>query len=78
MPRVMPQSERLIVVVASAPHIGFRLSGFSMQAKLSTLSVTGLVTPSIVKSPTTSTTRSPSKRTLLERKVSVGELATLK
>src|SRR5437588_2476491 len=59
-PFVIPQSDRLMVAAASAPHIGFLLNGFSPQTKFVTLKLTGLVTPIIVKSPSTPTTRSPS------------------
>src|SRR5678815_2104723 len=59
-PSVMPQSERLIVAVASAPHIGFLLNACSPHLKFATLSATGLVTPSIVNSPSAPTSASPS------------------
>ena len=77
-PFVIPQSERLIVAVASAPHIGFLLNGFSPQTKFVTLKLTGLVTPIIVKSPSTWTTRSPSNVSLSDLNVSVGNFSTLK
>src|SRR6202162_6048185 len=78
MPYFIPHSERLIVVVASAPHIGLLLIGCSPQTSLATFNVTGLVTPRSVSSPSRATTRSPSKVKLVDLKVMVGYLATLK
>jgi hypothetical protein len=50
MPVFIPQSERLMVAVASPPQTGFLLNGFSPQTKRAIFSVTGLVTPIIVSS----------------------------
>ncbi len=67
-----------MVVLASAPHMGFLLNGFSPHWKSATLSVTGRVTPIIVSSPSTPVRRSPSKRIAVDLKFIVGYLATLK
>src|SRR6185437_12637977 len=77
-PAVIPQSERLITAVASPPHIGFLLYGCGPQRKSTTVSATGFVTPSIVSSPSTPTTRSPSNLTLFDLNVIVGYFSTLK
>src|SRR5216684_1956198 len=77
-PYFIPHSERLIVAVASAPHLGFLLDGCSPQTKFATLSETGFVTPIMVKSPSAPTTLSPSKTRLEDLKVIVGYWATLK
>src|SRR5690606_20661906 len=75
---VMPKSLRLMVVLMSAPHISFLFIGLGPHLKLLTASLTGLVTPSRVKSPSAATTLSPSKTSLLDLKVMVGYLAVLK
>src|SRR5258706_9327192 len=71
IPAFMPHSERLMVVVASPPHIAFLLKGLSAHAKLATLSETGLGTPIMVSSPSAPSTLSPSKITLYELHVIV-------
>src|SRR6185437_3708076 len=71
-PVVMPHSDRLIVAVASAPHIGFLLNVLAPQWKPVTTSATGFAIPSIVSSPFAATIRSPSNRTSLDVNVIVG------
>ena len=57
----MPNSERLMVATASAPHASFLAKGLGAQWNAVMVRVTGLVTPSSVNSPGTEAGLSPLK-----------------
>ncbi len=74
----MPKSARLIVVLASAPHRSFLIIGGAggTHLKLLMASVTGLVTPCRVSSPTTDVGASPLNPANLPLKVAFGNFST--